>query len=405
MAKTPSSPSPQILKRRNYDGPAFLKQGFRPFFLGAGIWSTFAMAVWLVFLFDADVIPVFAYFDAQSWHIHEMLFGFLPAAIAGFLLTAVPNGTGRLPVRGMPLALLAVLWLIGRLAVLVSGTLPVKYHVVMAGLDSLFLLSFAALLGREILAGNNLKNLPVVGIVLAFASSNILYHMATLELISFISTSELALMAVLLAVLLVTLIGGRIVPSFTRNWMVQNSVTALPASRGLIDQIGSILIPVSSVLLLMVPQSTATGIFCITTALVHSVRLSRWHGLSTLKEPLVIILHIGYGWIGVGFLLAGLSILSDAVPLVAAIHAFTAGMFGAMILGVMTRATRGHTGNSLSADFGTTLIYILVILSAIIRVASAIWGYSQWGYLLSGVAWIGAFGLFSLLYLPLFVKK
>ncbi len=398
-------PPPNIKNRRDYAGPLFLKQGFRPFFLGAALWSAFAMAIWVSFLLYGDRLSMLGYFSAQDWHIHEMLFGFLPAAIAGFLLTAVPNWTGRLPVRGTPLALLAGLWFAGRLAILVSGQLPEHLYGAVAVIDSLFLLSFAMLLAREIIAGNNIKNLPVVGIISALAASNITFHMATLELISAVSTRQIALLAIFLAVLLVTLIGGRVVPSFTRNWMVRNGVTPLPAARDRLDHLGALLVPLAALLLLVMPQSRLTGIFCIFTALTHLYRLARWRGFATLREPLVVILHIGYGWIGIGFLLAGLSILTSNIPFVAALHAFTAGMIGTMILAIMTRASRGHVGQPLEADGGTTAIYILISLSALIRVVSAIWNNPAWGYSLSGLLWIAAFSLFAILYLPLFVKR
>ncbi len=398
-------PPPHIKNRRDYDGPIFLKQGFRPFFLGASVWSAFAMAIWVSFLLYGDALSLLGYFSAQDWHMHEMLFGFLPAAIAGFLLTAVPNWTGRLPVRGTPLALLAGLWLAGRIAILVSGKLPEHLYGLIAVIDSLFLVSFAILLAREIIAGKNTKNLPVVGIVSTLAASNIAFHMATLEMISTVSSRQIALLAIYLAVLLVTLIGGRVVPSFTRNWMARNDVTPLPASRDQLDQFGLLLVPLAAVLLLVAPQSTLTGLFCIFTAVLHLYRLARWRGFATISEPLVVILHIGYGWIGIGFLLAGLSILTSSIPFIAALHAFTAGMIGTMIMAIMTRASRGHAGQSLEADKGTTAIYILVTLSALIRVASAILGNPAWGYSLSGLLWIAAFSLFAILYFPLFVKR
>lgn len=363
------------------------------------------MAVWLGFLIQGDTLSLFGYLQAQDWHIHEMLFGFMPAAVAGFLLTAVPNWTGRLPVRGIPLAVLTLIWFLGRLSILFSGIVPESFHIVIAVLDSLFLIMFSALLAREILAGNNLKNVPVVGIVAALAISNVLFHLTTLEIMSFVSSHQISLVAIMLVVLLVTLIGGRIVPSFTRNWMVRNNITPLPASRSHVDKVGSALIPLTSLMLLFGPQSTLTSAMCILTAVTHLFRLSRWRGLATIREPLVFVLHVGYSWIAIGFLLAGLSILSDDIPFVAAIHAFTAGMFGTMILAVMTRATRGHSGQSLEADFGTVAIFIFVNLSAVIRIASALWGYSEWGYLLSGLSWIIAFALFSVLYFPYFMKR
>ena len=398
-------PPSNIKNRRDYDGPLFLKQGFRPFFLGAAIWSALAMAIWVSFLLYGDQLSLLGYFSAHDWHTHEMLFGFLPAAIAGFLLTAVPNWTGRLPVRGIPLALLAGIWLAGRFAVLISGILSKDHHGFVAMIDSAFLVTFAGLLAREILAGKSTKNLPVVAIVGALAGCNIAFHLATLEIIEVISSRQIALLAILLAVMLVTLIGGRVVPSFTRNWMASNNVMPLPASRDLVDQLGSLLVPLAALLLLTMPQSRFTGVFCIAIAVLHLYRLARWHGFATSSEPLVLILHFGYGWIGIGFFLAGLSVLTPNIPFVAAIHAFTAGMIGTMILAIMTRASRGHTGQTLTSDTGTSSIYILISLSALTRVASAIWGNPTWGYSLSGLLWIAAFTLFAILYFPLFVKK
>ncbi len=405
MAKQHNTPSDHILKRRDYQGPVFLKQGFRPFFLGAGLWSALAMTLWIIFLYSGEPSRLFGYLSAVDWHIHEMLFGFLPAAIAGFLLTAVPNWTGRLPVRGTPLAFLALLWLAGRLVAFAPLLLSDSAFLLIGLVDSLFLVSFALLLAREIFAGRNVKNAPVVALVSALAGLHILFHLGALELIDFYSASQIALVATFMAVLLVTLIGGRIVPSFTRNWMARNGLAPLPASRGLTDQIGSALIPASAALLVLTEPSQLTGVLCLLTAIFHFYRLSRWRGLSTLREPLVFVLHVGYGWIGVGFFLAGLSRLTDVIPFVAAIHAFTAGMMGVMILAVMTRVSRGHTQQPLEADRGTSLIFLLVNISALARVISAIGGYSQWGYMISGVAWIGAFALFALLYYPFFQKK
>ncbi len=363
------------------------------------------MAVWVSLLLYGDQLSLLGYFSAQDWHIHEMLFGFLPAAIAGFLLTTIPNWTGRLPVRGIPLALLAGVWLAGRLAILVSGFVPVHYYPLVGIIDSLFLVSFALLIGREIIIGKNIKNLPVVGVVCALALSNIAFHLSALEIIDVFSTRQIALLAIFLAVMLVTLIGGRIVPSFTRNWMSRNKLAPLPAPRDMIDRTGALFVPLAAFLLMALPQSRLTGIFCLLTAILHLYRLARWRGFATTSEPLVVILHIGYGWIGIGFFLAGLSVLTAAIPFIAALHAFTAGMIGTMILAVMTRASRGHAGQPLEADRGTTIIYVLITLSAVIRVISAIWGNPAWGYSLSGLLWIAAFSLFAILYYPLFVKR
>ncbi len=405
MARPPRSSASQIDSRRLYEGPLFLKQGFRPFFLGAGIWSAIAMMNWLLYLSYGERFFHFEYLTPHEWHMHEMLYGFLPAAIAGFLLTAVPNWTGRLPVRGLPLATLSALWLAGRLAMLLASAIPEPYHFLIAIIDSLFLLSFALLIAREIVWGKSRRNLPIVFIVSALAMSNIYFHLSILELVSQISAGKIANSAIFLAVVLVTLVGGRIVPSFTRNWMVRNKMTPLPAPLDPYDKAGFALVGVSAFLLVFTPPTQITGVFCLITAFFHLYRLSRWHGWKSFREPLVFILHVGYGWISVGFILAGLSMLIEEVSPIAAIHAFSAGMIGTMILAVMTRATRGHTKQPLEADIGTTLIFVLVNISAITRVVVALGASPQWGYLVSGTTWIAAFSLFSALYLPFFIKS
>ncbi|MCF6200051.1 MAG: NnrS family protein [Hyphomicrobiaceae bacterium] len=405
MASAPPSSASRINNRRMYNGPLFFKQGFRPFFLGAGLWSAVAMIVWLLYLTTGERFYSFGYLTPHEWHMHEMLYGFLPAAIAGFLLTAVPNWTGRLPVRGLPLALLSTLWLAGRLVMLAASIIPEPYHIIVACIDGLFLVSFALLIAREILSGKNWKNLPVVIIISALAISNIVFHLSILDWFSPLPVSQIANSAIFLAVLLVTLIGGRIVPSFTRNWMVRNKIEPLPAPLDQIDKTGFLMVGLSAFLLAFAPPTPLTGIICLLTAIVHLYRLSRWQGWSCYREPLVFILHIGYGWIAIGFTLAGLSMLFDEIPLIAAVHAFSAGMIGTMILAVMTRATRGHTGQPLEADIGTTLIFILITLSAITRVVSALGTAPQWGYTISGITWIAAFLLFSALYYPFFTKS
>jgi len=405
MAKNSQQSASRIDSRHMYSGPLFFKQGFRPFFLGAGIWSAIAMTNWLLYLSYGERFFGFEYLTPHEWHMHEMLYGFVPAAIAGFLLTAVPNWTGRLPVRGMPLAALSILWLSGRLAMLVASAVPEPYQILVAIIDSLFLICFALLIAREIFSGNSRRNLPVIFIVSALAISNIYFHLSILEWVTSIPAGTIASSAIFLAVVLVTLIGGRIVPSFTRNWMVRNKMTPLPAPLDIYDKAGFIFVGVSAFLLVFTPPTQITGIVCLLTAFFHLYRLSRWQGWKSWREPLVFILHIGYGWISVGFFLAGLSMLIEDLSPIAAIHAFSTGVIGTMILAVMTRATRGHTGQPLEADKGTALVFILVNISAIIRVAVALGASPEWGYMLSGMTWIAAYSLFSALYLPIFLKS
>lgn len=358
------------------------------------------MAIWMLYLLNDVALFASSHFSALDWHMHEMLYGFLSAAIAGFLLTAVPNWTGRPALRGLPLFALVLLWAGGRLLALSADFVgPLAF----AAVDGLFPLLLVLILAREILTAGNWRNLPVLVALIGYAASNLLFHGAASGLIDW-QVNHIAFAAVLLIVLLIALIGGRITPNFTRNWLAQNRIQTMPASFGHLDRLGMALMLAAAVLLLLAPENAVTAIACLAAALLHFVRLARWRGLACFDEPMLFILHVGFAWIGLGFLLAGLAILlPQAFTFAAAVHAFTAGAMGAMVLAVMTRATRGHTGAVLSADRGTSLAYVLVNLSALVRVGSAILPWGTTGYLLSAGLWIASFSLFVALYLPMLV--
>jgi uncharacterized protein involved in response to NO len=209
---------------RDYTGPAFLSIGFRPFFLGGAAWAAAAMIIWIGML--AGWWLVAGDYGAVAWHAHEFLFGYVGAMMTGFLLTVVPNWTGRLPVRGRPLLVLFLLWLAGRAALLFSDTIGV---IPAAAADSLFLLALAAVALREVFARRNWRNLKVVAILGLFAATNILFHA---EVIATGVADYAARAATALVLVQIMLIGGRIIPSLTRNWLVKQGVALLPAPFG-----------------------------------------------------------------------------------------------------------------------------------------------------------------------------
>ena len=211
----------EVAKRiREWQGPALFSYGFRPFFLSAGLWAVLAMVLWLLFLTGHLDLP--GPFDPTSWHAHEFLFGYTGAVIGGFVLTAVPNWTGRLPVTGWPLAGLSGLWLLGRIAVMS----PLDWWLILV-LDLSMPVALVAVILREVLAGRNWRNLPVAGLIAVFALSNGLFHIEAARGIA--ASSGLGMRLGLAAVLmLIALIGGRIIPSFTRNWLAARGATALP---------------------------------------------------------------------------------------------------------------------------------------------------------------------------------
>jgi len=375
--------------------PAFLTYGFRPFFLAAGLWSAVALTMWIVMLDTGVTLP--SRFDPLTWHIHEMLFGFVMAAIAGFLLTAIPNWTGRLPVSGGPLALLAALWLLGRIDCLISATVP-PWLAVTA--DVSFPVVLTAVVAREIIAGRNWRNLPVVAAVIALGIANLLMH---LEADDIDVPSGLGWRLGLAAVIvLISVVAGRVVPNFTRNWLAKRQSSKLPAGHGWIDRIALGVLPVGLFLWAFVPQFRPSGLLLLLGAAFNFYRLLRWRGTATTAEPLLLVLHVGYAWLVFGIALLGLITLGIDLPASAAIHALTAGAIGTMILAMMTRATRGHVGRELSADRITSLIYVLVTLAAIMRVAAAfatVWTMPL--LVVSAVFWIAASGGFVLAYGPM----
>lgn len=372
--------------RRAYGGPAFLSLGFRPFFLLGAIWSAVVVPLWLYGYFHGGPAAF-----TRDWHIHEMIFGYLAAVIAGFLTTAVPNWTGRLPVIGTPLAGLVALWILGRVAMLGQAFIGPAAAVA----DSLFLLTFAAAIWREVLAGRNWRNLPVCGLLTLFALANIAFHLRDGL------PEDLGLrLALGAAALLMSLIGGRIVPSFTGNWMKARALAPGPAAFSAADRWALALTGLAAGLWIQAPLSPFAGAALALAGAGHLVRLSRWRGWRAWAEPLVWILHLGYGWLGVSLILLGAAVCApDLVPRSAGIHALTSGAIGVMTLAVMTRATRGHAGRPLAADGATTAIYIAINLAALLRVASPFVGETQPIMLsLSGLVWSLAFGGFAIAY-------
>lgn len=375
--------------------PAFLRGGFRPFFFGGALWAVIALAIWLVALVGAVQLP--SAFDALAWHRHEMLFGFVGAIIAGFLLTAVPNWTGRLPIAGAPLAALFALWSAARLAVLFSAEIGLATAAL---LDVGFFLVLAALAAREVLESKN-RNLPVVGLIALFGLVNALDYAGAAGLLG---DPDLAWKcAVALVIILISLIGGRIVPSFTRNWLSKQGVReGLPTQPGRVDIAVIGLTAFAFLAWITAPQGWLTGLLFAAAAAGQALRLARWKGWRTFADPLVLVLHVGYLWVPIGLALLAAVDLGAPIPRSAAVHAFTAGAMATMILAVMSRATLGHTGRKLRANAATQAAYALVTVGAVLRVAAPL-GLLDYhmGMEVAGAAWMGAFLLFLAIYGPI----
>ena len=378
-----------------YAGPAFLSAGFRPFFLLAALFAAAAVPVWLAAYTHGYAVP--GVLPAMLWHAHEMIYGYGLAAVTGFLLTAIPNWTGRLPIAGVPLAALAVLWMGGRGAMFTSP-------VAAAAVDLAYTVVLAAVVAREVIAAQRFHNLPVVGTLVFLLAGNALVHLHALDIAYTAALGNRMGIATLVA--LISLIGGRIVPSFTRNWLARmRPQAAVPAPHDRVDTACLLVIVAALIAWVAAPDSTITGAIAIAGGVAAAVRLARWRGLATFREPLLFILHVGYAWVAIGLLLVGVNVLTAFVPPGAPLHALTAGAVGTMTLAVMTRASLGHTGRTLVAGPGTVAIYVCITLAAVLRVAAPLTPSPVIATSLAGVAWTAAFALFVLIYGPLLTRK
>lgn len=384
-------------RMRDWQGPAILSFGFRPFFLFGAIWAALAMVLWVMMLTGGS--PLATAFDPVAWHAHELLFGYLGAVIAGFLLTAVPNWTGGLPVTGWPLAGLVALWLFGRIAVAVSAMLPPYAAMIV---DLAFPVALAGFLAREIFIGRNWKNLPVLALLALWTLANAAYHLEALSdgLPALGAGLRLGLAT---AIMLITLIGGRIVPSFTRNWLTQRHAARLPAVHGRTDMVVVLLTALALASWVGAPDHILAAGLCAIAGLAQTYRMLRWQGWQTASEALVWVLHAGYAFVPLGFFaIAAREILP--ISTAAAQHVWMAGAVGLMTLAVMTRASLGHAGRPLHATPAITALYLALIISVGARFLAGAMPGQDWLLHLAAGGWILAFGGFAVVYFPILTK-
>lgn len=364
-----------------------LSYAFRPFFLLAAAFSIVTLGLWL-FAFHGVAWTGTAF--SPWWHAHEMGLGFGGAVVAGFLLTAIATWTGRPPIRGGLLAMLVLAWLAGRLAMSLPGILP---PAVIAAADLLFPVMLAVLAGREIVAGGSRRNYGIAVLVWIFVAVNLLYHAGAERTAVYLFIHLLAL--------LITVIGGRVVPNFTANWLRSRGAGHLPVSRRPVEAAVLPLTAAAGLAASFLPGSTLSGITALAAGIANAVRLAGWRGFDTVAEPLVFVLHAAYAWLAVGYILIGAAAFGWGLPATAGLHALTVGGIGGMILAMMTRVSLGHTGRPLHAARLTVLGYLLLGLAALLRAGSPLAGEEALRLIdLSAAAWISAFVLFLWVYLP-----
>lgn len=377
----------------------FWSLGFRPFFLFASLHAVLVIGLWLLALMTGFELP--SAFAPLSWHRHEMLFGVIAGVIAGFLLTAVPNWTGRPPLAGRGLQGLFLLWLSGRALIFASAVTGILPALI---LDAAFLLTLAVWAARQIrLSGN--RNVPIAVVI------GLLGLMNAGDYLGAFGEQDLAdsafRLAIVIVLTLILLIGGRIVPAFTRNWLASRGETSgMPVTRPRFE-IG---LRIAHVLVLAAwaasPDFYPVYPGLILLAGLHLFRLYGWKGWRTAPEPLLLILHIGYLWLPFGLVLLGLSGMGTSMTYSAALHALTAGLMGSMTLTVMMRASLGHGGRALEATLLTNMIFLMVSIGALLRVGAPFLPFPYYPPLgVSALLWAGAYLLFALGFLPLFLGR
>jgi len=373
-----------------------LASGFRLAFLLSGIAAALLIPAWVAILVYG--VPFGSDWPPTLWHAHEMLFGFVAAAIAGFLLTAVPSWTGRRGFGGAPLIVLAALWLCARVLNATSASWPAT---LVFAVDVAFLPALAALFAPPLLRERN-RNTPLLLVLALLAACNVAFHRA-LGRHDPPAAAHALLLGIDIALLLVTIVGGRIIPAFTATALREAGSTRRVRTRpGLGYAAIAIMIAVGLVDLRW-PGSRAAAVLAAIAALLQALRLLQWRTLATLAEPMVWVLHAGYAWLPLGLALKCAALLWGFAASAFWLHALTIGVLATMILGVMTRVALSHTGRPMRVGALTTAAYALLLLAALTRVFGlALAGIDYASVIvLSAVFWSAAFALFLIVYGPM----
>ena len=375
---------------------SLLASGFRPTFLAAGIAALLLIPIWV--LIWGYGVPLPSGWPPTLWHAHEMIFGFVAAAIAGFLLTAVPSWTGQRGFAGAPLLILTLLWLSARVLIATASAWLAPAVLLT---DVAFLVLLGIVIAPPLLRSGN-RNVVLLLVLALLATCNATFHWALMQ-----HDPTLAFRSVLLAIdialLLVTIIGGRIIPTFTGNALRASGSTVLIRTWPMIGPLTIAAMAAVILVDLLWRDSRAAGVLAAVVAVLQAVRMLQWRSLATLRSPIVWVLHLGYVWLPVGFALKALAILEGFATSAFWLHALTIGALATMILAVMTRAALGHTGRPLVVEPAIALGYLLLLGAALVRVFGL--GLLNLSYatviLVSATCWTLAFGVFIYVYAPI----
>jgi len=365
--------------------------GFRPFYLVAAVFSGLGLPFWIASYMGK--VPAAGYLQGLSWHAHEMIFGFAAAVMAGFLLTAVRNWTGRETPTGLRLAALVALWGLARVTAV--GGPP----TVAAVIDVMFLPLLGAVIAIPIWRSRNVRNYKILAVLAVLSLSNLVYHLSYLGLLPMFLTRTSLAAALDVLTILMAVVGGRVIPAFTAN--------AVPAAKPRYSKITEI-VALGSLVLILVADSlehwypvdgAMMTLLLALSASAHAWRLWLWQPYRTMHNMLLLMLPLAYAWIPLS-----LAIRSAAwplgIPAAAATHALTIGAIGGLMLAMMTRSALGHTGRKLVAGWAESSAFVLVQTAAVVRVtASAVaTPYYREAVIASGALWTLAFAVFLMRY-------
>jgi uncharacterized protein involved in response to NO len=366
--------------------------GFRPFFLLSGVFAVILMALWVPAFTGGRALST--YYGQIGWHSHEMIFGYTVGVIAGFLLTSVRNWTGRPTATGASLAALIALWLLGRILPFFSATMPAWSISIV---DVAFLPALIASIAVPLVRHGEQRNLLFLPLMLGFFVANLLVHLEVLGLVPGVARHGI-FFGLYLVILLIVIMGGRVIPFFTERALSGVVIKRRP----LIEWLAPLTVIAFMVAELLFPNSRLAGALAGLAGIINGVRIISWYSHRYWQVPLLWVLHLGYGWIVVGFLLRAAASL-EMIPAQFTIHAFTVGGIGVLTIGMMARVSLGHTGRPLKVESSMVVAFILINVAAVLRgllpSIFPLW-FSQLVFL-SGIMWIAAFLMFAIVYAPI----
>jgi len=382
---------------------AFLSYGFRPFFLMGGLYAVIAVVPWVArFLLPEGQNLAGMLNPTVEWHAHEMLFGYTSAIIAGFFLTAVPSWTNHKPVSGMPLAALTILWVMGRVVNWLTDQVP---QIAAAIIDCAFIPLLVALVIRALTTGWSKRNLIFLPVFAGLFVANLLVHLDRMSITDG-TASQGHRLALDLVISLIIILGGRVIPAFTTNYLRNHGETVLPHQSDKMTQLAVLSAAAMVIVNQAAPDTVLSGAVVALAAIINAIRLASWRGHRILGTPILWILFLGYGFIVLGLASDAIAIFTNLLPRNAADHLLTIGGVGCMTMGIMTRAGLGHTGRSPHASPIMITAFVALGAAALLRTLGPVVWLEHYPVVIAatGILWIGAFTAFSIVFWPILTR-